>query len=412
VHGATSSVLRAADVALARFVPAAELVSPPHPSPRASGASRTVMVTGASGFLGRFVLLELLERGARVVGLVRAKDDAAARARVAASFATDPELSERFESLARNGALAINAGDLMLPELGLPQAVYGRLATGLDGVIHVGALVNHALGYDELFEPNVRGTAEIARFAMRGTPKNVAFVSTVGLAEGRAAAVRASESAGALWPERARFGGGPGYGYTSTKWASELLLAELGARSGTGVQLLRATNLMAHSRYRGQVNAEDFLCRLLSGLALTGVAPASFYAPGTSAPAFDGVAVDAAARAVVDIALGEPDTSATYHLAGAASGGVSLDTIVDCLSERVPLERIADYGSWYRSFTERLATLDAQRRRHSPLVIAERWQKPQVAGVRLEANGAFDVPALTPGFIHKLLDDLVLLGVL
>jgi len=413
VHGKSSTVLRARDVALSRFVPPSELAPVERRVPeRVRGAERTVMVTGASGFLGRFVLLELLERSARVVGLVRAKDDTAARARVAASFATDPELSERFEALARRGALEIVAGDLMLPELGLSHATRERLAAACDTVIHAGALVNHALGYDELFEPNVRGTAEIARFALHGAPKSVAFVSTVGLAEGRSGAVRESESASSLWPERARFGGGPGYGYTSSKWASELLLAELDARFGGGVQLLRATNLMAHSRYRGQVNAEDFLCRLLSGLALAGVAPASFYADGAGAHAFDGVPVDAAAHAVVEVALGEHARSTTYHLTGAPGGGVSLDTIVECLSERIPLERIADYGTWYRCFTERLAALEATRRRHSPLAIAERWEKPRSGASRLESGRAFDVPPLTRSFIHKSLDDLVALGVL
>lgn len=416
LHGAGSAVLRASDVTLAGFVPAAELTpAAGRAARRRSRAPRTVMLTGASGFLGRFVLLELLERpelASRVVGLVRAKDDAAARARVAASFATDPELVLRFESLARRGALEIIAGDLMLPELGLPRAAYERLAAASDTVIHAGALVNHALGYDELFEPNVRGTAEIARLALRGAPKSVAFVSTVGLAEGRAEPVSEHESAGALWPERARFGGGPGYGYTSTKWASELLLAELDRRGGAGVQLLRATNLMAHPRYRGQVNAEDFLSRLLGGLALAGVAPASFYAEGAGARAFDGVPVDAAARAVVEAALGEPERTATYHLAGAPDGDVSLDTIVDCLSERVPLERVADYAAWYRSFTQRLAALDADHRRRSPLSIVERWEEPRLGGARLEHGRAFELPALTRSFIHKSLDDLGALGVL
>jgi thioester reductase-like protein len=126
---------------------------------------------------------------------------------------------------------------------------------------------------------------------------------------------------------------------------------------------------------------------------------------------FDGVPVDAAARAVVEAALGEPERSATYHLTAAPGGDISLDTIVECLSERVGLERVADYRAWYRSFTERLAALDPNRRRHSPLALAERWENPRSGGVRLEA-GHFDFPSLTRSFIHKSLDDLSALGVL
>jgi fatty acid CoA ligase FadD9 len=169
---------------------------------------------------------------------------------------------------------------------------------------------------------------------------------------------------------------------------------------------------MAHSEYRGQINAEDFLCRLLAGLALTGVAPASFYAGAAEVRGYDGIPVDAAARAVVDAALEDGARSGAYHLGGAPEGGVSLDTIVDCLGERVGLERVADYGAWYRVFTERLGALDATRRRRSPLAIAERWQKPQSGRVRLETSRDFGFPPLTRSFIEKSLDDLGALGVL
>jgi hypothetical protein len=54
-----------------------------------------------------------------------------------------------------------------------------------------------------------------------------------------------------------------------------------------------------------------------------------------------------------------------------------------------------------------LASLKATRRRHSPLAIAEHWEKPLSGGVRL-----FELPVLTQSFIHKSLDDLSALGVL
>ena len=51
---------------------------------------RTVLLTGATGFLGRYLALEWLERMALVDGklicLVRAKDDAAARERLDKTF--------------------------------------------------------------------------------------------------------------------------------------------------------------------------------------------------------------------------------------------------------------------------------------------------------------------------------------
>ena len=53
-------------------------------------------------------------------------------------------------------------GDLAKPCLGLAPGVYERLTHDLDLVVHNGALVNHAFTYQQLFEPNVLGTAEVA----------------------------------------------------------------------------------------------------------------------------------------------------------------------------------------------------------------------------------------------------------
>jgi thioester reductase-like protein len=53
------------------------------------------------------------------------------------------------------------AGDLAKPLLGLAPEVWGRLCGELDTVVHNGALVNHAFTYEELFQPNVLGTAEV-----------------------------------------------------------------------------------------------------------------------------------------------------------------------------------------------------------------------------------------------------------
>src|SRR5690606_36920482 len=50
-------------------------------APRA-GVGVSTLLTGATGYLGGYALFRLLERGERVVALVRARDDAEARARL------------------------------------------------------------------------------------------------------------------------------------------------------------------------------------------------------------------------------------------------------------------------------------------------------------------------------------------
>ena len=70
---------------------------PPRHCPPPSAQVRTVLLTGATGFLGRYLALEWLERmhlvGGKLICLVRAKDDAAARERLDTTFDSgDPEL--------------------------------------------------------------------------------------------------------------------------------------------------------------------------------------------------------------------------------------------------------------------------------------------------------------------------------
>ena len=84
-----------------------------------TGEPKTVLLTGANGWLGRFLALELLERAAQtggtVITVVRGRDEAAARARLEAAFDSgDPDLLKRFRRLAADH-LEVIAGDIGEP---------------------------------------------------------------------------------------------------------------------------------------------------------------------------------------------------------------------------------------------------------------------------------------------------------
>ncbi len=77
----------------------------------------------------------------------------------------DPQLLERFRTLAADH-LEVIVGDIGEPNLGLDQSTWERLAQSVDLIVHPAALVNHVLPYDQLFGPNVVGTAELIRLAI------------------------------------------------------------------------------------------------------------------------------------------------------------------------------------------------------------------------------------------------------
>ena len=130
VHPAPTRV-RASDLNFealfdAQTLAAAKVAAPP------VGNIKTVLLTDANGFLGRFLYLEWLEKLAKVDGklicLIRGADAAAARARLDEAIGNaDPELAAHFRTLAARH-LEMLAGDLASPKLGLDEANFARLA--------------------------------------------------------------------------------------------------------------------------------------------------------------------------------------------------------------------------------------------------------------------------------------------
>ncbi|MCX5338530.1 phosphopantetheine-binding protein [Streptomyces atratus] len=85
VHGENSTEVRASDLTLEKFIGAPTLAAAPT-LPRPRGAVRAVLLTGANGYLGRFLCLEWLERlapsGGKLICVVRASNAAAAAKRL------------------------------------------------------------------------------------------------------------------------------------------------------------------------------------------------------------------------------------------------------------------------------------------------------------------------------------------
>ncbi|MCX4502364.1 carboxylic acid reductase [Streptomyces anulatus] len=429
VHGEHRTEVRARDLTLEKFLDAPALAAAP-PRPRPDGDVRTVLLTGATGYLGRFLCLEWLERlapsGGRLVCLVRGSDATVAARRLEEAFDSgDAALLRRYRKAAGK-TLEVLAGDIGEPRLGLAEDTWRELAGTVDLIVHPAALVNHLLPYSELFGPNVVGTAEVIRLALTTRLKPVNHVSTVAVCHGTPAET-ADENADirATSPVRA-IGQGYADGYATSKWAAEVLLREAHERFGLPVAVFRSDMVLAHSTYSGQVNVPDVLTRLLLSLVATGIAPGSFYRAGARAH-YDGLPVDFTAEAVV--ALGAPITEGhrTFNVLNPHDDGVSLDTFVDWLIEAGhPIRRIDDHGAWITRFTAALRDLPENHRKHSLLPLLGAYAEPGggAPGALLPA-GRFhaavrdarvgpeqDIPRVSPDLIRKYVTDLRALGLL
>ena len=426
VHGRDAVELHAADLDLSRLLPDDALARVG--SELAPAESRVVLVTGATGFLGRFLCLEWLERvaprGGRVVCLVRARDRDEGWARLRTAFAGDEALARRFA--AHEARVEVVVGDVAEPRLGLDPSTFDRLAGEVDRIVHPAALVNHVLEYDRLFGPNVLGTAELLGLALADRRKRFDFVSSLAVVPYLDRSGPVDESS-ALRPS-IRLSGRYSAHYGASKWAAEQVLHSARARFDLPITIFRGDMMLPHRHYRRQVNVPDIFVRLLYSLVTTASAPVSFYERGPDGERvrahYDGLPVDFIAAAVADVAADPAVGLETYHVINAHDDGISLDTLVDWVEAAgYPLQRIDDYVAWLELFASKLEALPPEARQRSSLAVIESLRRPAPAHATVPGSARFgaavrrlgtepEVPHLSAGYVAKCLDDLVELGLI
>ncbi|MEH0417371.1 non-ribosomal peptide synthetase family protein [Streptomyces sp. B21-083] len=298
----------------------------PHTDPR-TGGPREILLTGATGFVGAFLLAELLHRtSARVHCLVRAGTDAEAVERLT-------EVMRRYGidlgPTADGPRLNVVRGDLAAVELGLDPADWAGLRERVDTIVHSGAHVHHLSPYAQLKPANVEGTRTLLRLAAEGRPKAFHHLSTLGvfgLGQGSRLVTEESPIGGEKHPF--------GSGYVASKWVTDRLVERAFERGATG-GIHRLGRIWAHTS-TGAVSPDDMFSRLLTSCAALGCHPVGPDLEEALLP------VDVLARAVVGLILTGTGTARVHHLHHPRRVGVGAfmsgyDRMRGTVSEPVPL---------------------------------------------------------------------------
>ncbi|OLP02542.1 oxidoreductase [Mycolicibacterium porcinum] len=434
VHGRDATEVHASDLTLDKFLDADTLAAAPN-LPKAPAEVRTVLLTGATGFLGRYLALEWLERmdlvDGKVIALVRAKSDAEARARLDATFDVgDAKLLAHYQDLAADH-LEVIAGDKGEADLGLDRDTWQRLADDVDLIVDPAALVNHVLPYSQMFDANALGTAELIRIALTTKIKPFIYVSTIGVGWGIKPGEFVEDADIRVISPTRQVDDSYANGYGNSKWAGEVLLREANDLCGLPVSVFRCDMILADTTYSGQLNLPDMFTRMMLSLVATGIAPGSFYeldAHGNRQRAhYDGLPVEFIAEAISTLGVHVTEGFETYHVMNPYDDGLGLDEFTDWLIEAgYPVHRIDDYSEWLQRFETALRALPDKQRQASLLPLLHNYQQPshpllgaaaptdrfRAAVQEAKIGPDKDIPHVSPAVIIKYITNLQMLGLL
>ena len=290
----------------------------------ASYLDNAILLTGATGFLGAFLLFELLQQTTADIYCLVRPNIASAKNKLQSSLESYLLWQESFSH-----RIIPVIGDLSQPLLGLSQEQFNSLAS-VDAIYHNGAWVHHTSSYSTLKAANVLGTQEILRLASHIKLKPVHFISTTSV-------FAASSPAGGKLREQDSLEHSPidANGYVQSKWVAEKLITIAGDR-GLPVCIYRPGRISGHSQ-TGVFNQNDFLYRLIIGCIQLGAAPAG----NTS---FDLVPVDYVSQAIIHLSHQQESLGKAFHLVNPRP--LDANVLIDAIrSLGYPIERIS-YEQW------------------------------------------------------------------
>ncbi|ODV60929.1 L-aminoadipate-semialdehyde dehydrogenase [Ascoidea rubescens DSM 1968] len=247
--------------------------------PLKKGDSINVFVTGVTGFVGSYILSDLLNENRlghnkiTVFAHVRAETEVKGLERIKKACKTYGVWKDSFEN-----SIKIVLGDLSQPHFGYKsKEKFINLVSDFDYIIHNGALVHWGYSYSKLRDSNVISTVRLLNICKIGKPKVFSFVSSTStidtnhyfdlsdklIQEGKNGILESDSLSGSAT--------GLGTGYGQSKWAAEYIVRQAGERGLTG-SIIRP-GYIGGDIESGCSNTDDFLLRMLKGCLQIGYFP-------------------------------------------------------------------------------------------------------------------------------------------
>ncbi len=288
---------------------------------------KAILLTGAGGFLGIYILRELLKQtNAHIYCLIRKRNfDSLAK-----RFMMNVDRFQLGEDVSlANRRIIIIASDIGLDQFGIPAEQYHHLASKIDLIIHCGAQVNTMASYTSLRISNVQGTIETLKFAIHKMDKPIHYISTLSAAYKKNELGEFVEDFPDADPSQLTGG------YAISKWVSERLLTQIKHR-GLPVNIYRSGYILGES-HSGITNTNDALLLLIKGCIQMG------YAPRWK----ENIAilpVDFVSKAIVSIALQQQTASNVFHLD--QPHGIIWTDLIEWLNQQGYSIKLCSHSTW------------------------------------------------------------------
>lgn len=267
-----------------------------------SAASRpqVVLLTGATGYIGIYLLRELLaQKNLQVHCLVRQRGEKSAEARLWEQFHWYFPNDLTGDTRRR---VVVHEGDITAENLGLNPQSYAALASFVDTVFHSAADVRLFAPLDELRRTNVQGTRHAIEFCQRGAPKQLHFVSTLSVA-----GVCSTQGGSVFSEDDLHCGQSFLTPYEQSKYEAEAVVRQFTASSSRAC-IYRTGSVSADATGTFQMNIDsNRVMQSICTYVLSGMVPSReedlLLCP-----------VDSLVRALVSIAMSTLTPTGTFHL--------------------------------------------------------------------------------------------------
>lgn len=280
---------------------------------------KNVLLLGATGYLGIYVLYQLLiNTDYNIHILVRGNTVEEARRRVVQKF-SDYFSNETYET--KKERIFVHNGDLTAEYFGMDPKSYFRLAGNIDCIINSAANVKHYGQYKEFYNINVKGVEKLIEFALLDKKKDLHQISTISVASGKVEGrdtIIYTEYDDDIAQKVSNY-------YLQTKLEAEKLVIEA-RKKGLNSSIYRVGNLVFDSETgRFQDNIEDnaFYSLIRSFIKLGRI-------PNVNIKAYDFSFIDYVSRAIILLFDRNNLKNEIYHIYN--SNGVSLTNIGDYIN--------------------------------------------------------------------------------